>query len=129
MKHDLTRRGFLAASAAAGASLMGARRLDAAPFKTTLHKALIGAPSEETLKSWKDAGFEGMESNKWDVTPAEAAAGRKIAEKLGMQIHSVLRGWTNFNSPPAPRRCTPFAAHGFYGHDGPAMAAILAFIR
>jgi len=40
-----------------------------------------------------------MESNKWDVTPAEAAQGRKIAEKLGMRIHSVMRGWANFNSP------------------------------
>ena len=98
MKHDLTRRDFLAASAAVSAGMM-AGRLDAAPFKTTLHKALIGAPTEETLSGWKAAGFEGIESNQWDVTPAEATQARKIAEKLGMRIHSVLRGWTNFNSP------------------------------
>jgi len=98
MKHDITRRDFLAASAAVGAGLM-VGRLDAAPFKTTLHKSLIGAPTEETLSGWKAGGFEGIESNKWDVTPAEAAEARKIAEKLGMRIHSVLRGWTNFNSP------------------------------
>ncbi len=97
MKHNITRRDFLAASAAVGAGLV-AGRLDAAPFSTTLHKALIGSPSEETLSSWKAAGFDGMESNKWDVTPDEAARARKVAEKLDMRIHSVLRGWTNFNS-------------------------------
>ncbi|MFH1920706.1 MAG: sugar phosphate isomerase/epimerase family protein [Planctomycetota bacterium] len=101
MKPDLTRRDFLAASAALGASALAAGRLDAAPFNTTLHKALIGAADEATLRSWKDAGFEGMEANKWNATPAEAAEGRKIAEKLGMRIHSLLRGWTNFNSPEA----------------------------
>ena len=100
MKHDLTRRDFLAASAAVGAGLMTAGRLDAAPFKTTLKKALIGAPTEETLSSWKAAGFDGMETNKWDVIPADAAKGRKIAEKLGMPIHAVMRGWANFNKEP-----------------------------
>ena len=99
MQCRLSRRDFLAASAAAGAGLMTAGRLNAAEFKTTLHKALIGSPDEETLTSWKAAGFAGMEANKWDATPAQAAQGRKIAEKLGMRIHSVLRGWTNFNSP------------------------------
>ena len=102
MKPELTRRDFLAASAASaafGASLMAASPLDATPFKTTLHKALIGAVDEKTLQSWKAAGFEGMEATKWNVTPAEAVRGRKIAENLGMRIHSVLRGWTNFNSP------------------------------
>jgi L-ribulose-5-phosphate 3-epimerase len=99
MEHHFPRRDFLAASAAAGVGLMTAGRLKAAEFKTTLHKALIGAPSEETLQSWKAVGFDGMESNKWNATPAEAAEARKIAEKLGMRIHSVMRGWTNFNSP------------------------------
>ncbi|MHC4405419.1 MAG: sugar phosphate isomerase/epimerase family protein [Planctomycetota bacterium] len=96
---DLTRRSFLAASAAAGATLMTARRSQAAPFKTTLHKSLIGAPTEETLTSWKAAGFEGMEARNWSASPADAVEARKVAEKLGMKIHSVLRGWTNFNSP------------------------------
>ena len=105
MKHDFTRRDFLAASAAFGASAVAVgrlgtdRRLVAAPFKTTLQKALIGAADEATLQSWKDAGFAGMEASKWDATPSEAADGRKIAEKLGMRIHSVMRGWANFNSP------------------------------
>jgi L-ribulose-5-phosphate 3-epimerase len=100
MKSPITRRDFLGATAAAGLTLTAAGRLGAAPLKTTLHKALIGSPDEKTLKSWKEGGFEGMEANKWSATPAEAAEGRKLAEKLGMRIHSVLRGWTNFNKEP-----------------------------
>lgn len=100
MKHDITRRDFLAASAAMGAGLMAAGRLHAAPFKTALHKALIGFPNEETLASWKAAGFEGMETNQKgaETSPDEAAKARKLAEKHGMKIHSVLRGWMRFNS-------------------------------
>ena len=98
MNQHFTRREFLAQSAAAGAGLLAAARAEAAPFKTTLHKALIGAPTEKTLTDWKAAGFDGMESRQWDVSPEEATAARKVAEKLGMRIHSVLRGWTDFNS-------------------------------
>jgi len=94
----LNRRDFLAASAAVGASAMAAPRLGAAEFKTTLHKALIGGmPTEKVLSIWKEAGFEGMEATAWNVTPEKAAEGRKIAERLGMTIHSVLFGWANFN--------------------------------
>ena len=52
MKRTLTRRHFLATSAAAGAGILAAGRLKAAPFKTTLKKALIGKPTEKTLASW-----------------------------------------------------------------------------
>jgi len=93
------RRGFLAATAAAGAGLLTAGRLQAQPFRTTLHKAMIGNPVEDTLAAWKQAGFEGMESTHRDASPQDAAAARKVAEKLGMRIHSVMFGWANFNSP------------------------------
>ena len=78
---------------------IGHRRLaaGAAPWKTTLHKAMIGVPSKQLLKSWKAAGFEGMESTAWEVSPAETAAARKTAESLGMRIHSVMFGWGNLN--------------------------------
>ena len=75
--------------------------LNAAEFKTTLHKAMIGVPSEETLKAWKAAGFEGMESTKWEASPEDAAAARKTAESLGMRIHSELFGWGNMNGGDA----------------------------
>jgi len=97
MTTQIHRRDFLAASAAAGAGLLAASHLQAAPFKTTLKKALIGAPQEATLKSWKEAGFDGIESGVWKITEADAAAARKVADKLGMTIHAVMYGWANFN--------------------------------
>ena len=68
-------------------------------WKTHPHKALIGAPSEETLKAWKDAGFEGYESTNHGASPEEAEAARALAEKHGLRIHSVMFGWANFNKP------------------------------
>ena len=99
MKTSMTRRDFLTATAASAAALALSHRAEAGPFKTELSKSLIGKPTEETLASWKEAGFTGMETNAWSVSPDEAAKAREIAKKLGMKIHSVLRGWTNFNSP------------------------------
>ena len=104
MKSNLSRRDFLATSTALAAGLgfgLGAapghaREADPA-FKTKLHKALIvGKPTEDELKRFKDAGFDGVEAG--IVPPQEAEACRKVAEKCGMRIHSVLRGWAEFNS-------------------------------
>jgi hexulose-6-phosphate isomerase len=67
-------------------------------FATTLRKALIvDHPTAERLKPLKDAGFEGVEAGVQSV--AEAAKAREAAASLGMTIHSVLRGWAEFNSP------------------------------
>ncbi|MFV1967861.1 MAG: sugar phosphate isomerase/epimerase family protein [Pirellulaceae bacterium] len=99
MIRHMTRRDFLAATAAAGTALTLARPSGAAPFKTNLKKALIGKPTEEVLTRWKAAGFEGLEVRQWDVRPDEAAKARGIAESLGMRIHSVMRAWVNFNDP------------------------------
>ncbi len=97
MKAILNRREFLTTTAAAGVGLWGACDAGAAPFKTRLHKAMIRKPTEEDLKLIKDAGFDGIETNVI-ATPEEAAKGREVAEKLGLRIHSVLRGWAEFNS-------------------------------
>jgi L-ribulose-5-phosphate 3-epimerase len=64
---------------------------------------MLGSPTEETLKKLKAAGFEGIESTDRAATPEAAAAARKVAEGLGMRIHSVLYGWANFNSPDADK--------------------------
>jgi len=100
MAHRMDRREFLTASAAAAAGLtLGAGRTACAqgPFKHTLHKAVIvRKPTEETLKKLKDAGFEGVEAG--IVKPDEAKTYREAGDKLGMRIHSVLRGWAKFNS-------------------------------
>jgi len=89
------RRTFLKA---AGLGLIVAGRLDAAPFKTTLKKAMcIGEPKEETLKALKDAGFDGAEPRVGKITPQEAAAIRRRAEKIGIRIHSLMGGAGNPN--------------------------------
>jgi L-ribulose-5-phosphate 3-epimerase len=106
MKPQVNRRDFLATSAGIAAGL-GLAAVEAAPapapaaapgFKTKLSKALIagGAPDVDTLKRLKDAGFHGMEAG--IVGVAEAAKCREDAEKIGMRVHSVLRGWAEFNS-------------------------------
>jgi len=104
MKKAVNRREFLATSAAAGLGLAATRRLGAGEFKTTLKKALIcGKPTEKHLAQLKAAGFDGVETNAADASPAEAEACRKVAEKVGMKIHSVLRGWMQFNSTDAAK--------------------------
>lgn len=102
MKRNFSRREFLGTSAALAARLsLGAavpRAQGADPkFKTKLHKALIvNKPTEDELKRLKDAGFDGVEAGVLSVPEAEAC--RKAADKCGMRIHSVLRGWAEFNS-------------------------------
>lgn len=104
MKSNFSRRDFLATSTAFAAGLgfglgavpRGARAADRA-FKTKLRKALIvNQPTEEELKRLKAAGFDGLEAG--ILPPREAEDCRKVAEKCGLRIHSVLRGWAEFNS-------------------------------
>ena len=95
----MNRRAFLAATAAAGASAFLANPVLGATWKTRIHKALIGTPDEATLEAWKAAGFEGYESTDHARPPEKAEAARKLAEKHGMRIHSVMYGWANFNQP------------------------------
>ncbi|MFZ1933808.1 MAG: sugar phosphate isomerase/epimerase family protein [Thermoguttaceae bacterium] len=97
MTSHFTRREFLAVSAAAGAGLAIGGHAAAETLKTKLHKAMIGVPSEDLLKAWKAAGFEGIESTQWRASSRDAAAMRKTAESLGMRVHSVLFGWGNMN--------------------------------
>ncbi|MCY3024563.1 MAG: sugar phosphate isomerase/epimerase [Planctomycetota bacterium] len=101
MTHEVTRREFLGRSAAVGIGLAvaGGGSAEEAKFKTTLKKACIVArPNEAALKGAKDAGYDGVESTDCAVPPEEAVKCREAAEKLGMKIHSVLRGWMEFNS-------------------------------
>jgi hexulose-6-phosphate isomerase len=118
MPRPVHRRDFLTASAGLAAGLgvagsaaaqTGGRRgggagaqaasAPAAPltFTTTLHKALIARPTEKDLVAMKEAGFDGIEGRV--VPPDEAAKTRQLAEKIGMRIHSVTRGWALFNIP------------------------------
>ena len=98
MTPTLTRRDFVKTSTAASLGLWTASQGDAnAAFKTKLHKAMIRKPVEADLKALKEAGFEGFETSHI-CPPEEAAQGRALAKKFGLRIHSVLRGWAEFNS-------------------------------
>jgi L-ribulose-5-phosphate 3-epimerase len=113
MKHTLDRRTFLSHSSAAMAGLALASAsplaLGAAPAgREGLKKALImNKPTEEGLNRLKEAGFDGVEAG--ILPPAEAEKCRAIAEKLGMRIHCVLRGWAEFNSSDASKVQATFA--------------------
>ena len=89
----------LAAALSAGLPAQVARAAEAeSKFRTKLQKALIvNKPTEDGLKQLKEAGFDGVEAGV--INQGEAEACRKVAENLGMKIHSVLRGWAEFNSP------------------------------
>lgn len=96
----LSRRHFLGFSVGVGTGMLLPSSLMGEAFRTKLKKGLIcGLPTEKELTAMREAGFDGVECQRWNATPAEAEAGRAVAEKLGMQAHSVMRGWCNFNSP------------------------------
>jgi hexulose-6-phosphate isomerase len=123
MNYVLTRRQFFTRAAGAAAALaLGGPSLRAASFRHRIHKAMIiGQVTEAALRPLKEAGFEGVETT-YICPEIEAALGRAaggkagaakrsvaeyeedwrkgraIADKLGMRVHSVLRGWMRFNS-------------------------------
>ena len=99
MAHNTNRREFLTTTAAAGLGLLCSGQLHAsvATAPPVRKKSLIGRPNPETLEKFKAGGFDGIEANVWNITPKEAGTYRRAADALDMRIHSVLRGWTNFN--------------------------------
>jgi hexulose-6-phosphate isomerase len=99
MQTSISRRQFLNRTAIIGAGVMFSWfTLRAATYQHRLRKAMIvGKVTEAALEPLKEAGFDGVETT--HICPeAEAAEGRGVAEKLGMRVHSVLRGWMEFNS-------------------------------
>ncbi len=58
---------------------------------------IVGEITEKALEPLKVAGFEGVETTHI-CSEDEAAKGRQIATQAGMRVHSVLRGWMEFNS-------------------------------
>lgn len=104
MNETMNRRRFLAMSAGTGAGLCwslgaaSAAQTAAPAAKSGMKKALIvGTPVAEELEKLKAAGFDGVEAGIVEAKVAEEC--RKAAEKTGMKIHSVLRGWAKFNDP------------------------------
>ena len=104
----MTRRDFVRGMAGAG-MLAGVplRGWTAEPmiFKTRLQKALIaGVADDATCERIAKAGFPGVELTKKDVTLEEALAGRAVAEKHGVKIHSFMGGWADFSNADAEAR-------------------------
>ncbi|MCO5053823.1 MAG: sugar phosphate isomerase/epimerase [Verrucomicrobiae bacterium] len=94
----MNRRQFITATTASVFTLISSWPVTAANFKGRIRKAMIVKEvTESALEPLKRAGFDGVETN-FVGTEAEAAQGRAAAEKLGMKVHSVLRGWMEFNS-------------------------------
>ncbi len=98
MTNPLTRRRFIArASAVTSVALLPGLYASVA-FRRKIRKAkIVGEVTEAALQPLKDAGFDGVETTLIG-SEEEAAKGRATAEKLGMRVHSVLRGWMEFNS-------------------------------
>jgi L-ribulose-5-phosphate 3-epimerase len=99
MTPPLTRRQFLSRTATvAAAGFACGLPAQTAAFKGQLRKAMIVAEiTEAALQPLREAGFQGVETT--HICPeTEAARGRATAERLGMRVHSVLRGWMEFNS-------------------------------
>lgn len=108
----MNRRQFLTTSALASSALMmsGAISGTATPaaakslgtakkYKTQIYKSLITkVPTDQICETWKKAGIDGMEVEVWNIPVAEARANRAIAEKHDINVHSVMRGWAQFNN-------------------------------
>ena len=104
----ISRRNFLATMLAAGTGAWSVGHAATVTPSPRLRKAMIyGLPDEKTLAALKDAGFDGMECSVWDAAPDKAEAARKLAEKFDLRIHSVMRGWAQFNDP---KQFTPHLA-------------------
>ncbi|MCP4342257.1 MAG: sugar phosphate isomerase/epimerase [Desulfobulbaceae bacterium] len=127
---DMSRREFIVASATgvgtmATSSFANCGSCTAshkAKFKTKLFKSLItGVPNEKLLEKLKKAGFDGIECGA-GVNIAKAEATRKLTDKHGMRIHSLIMGWMNFDQATKVnadianvQRC--LATAGAYGVD------------
>lgn len=97
----INRRDFLAAGTAAilGMATGRAGASQAAPFKVKIKKAIIGNPDEASFKRAKDHGFDGVQLHSWNHKPEDARKARELAEKIGVQIPSLIRAWVPLDSP------------------------------
>jgi hexulose-6-phosphate isomerase len=97
----INRRDFLAAGTAAilGMATGRAAASQASPFKVKIKKAIIGNPDEASFKRAKDNGFDGVQLHSWNHKPDDARRARELAEKIGVQIPSLIRAWVPLDSP------------------------------
>ncbi|MCL2742702.1 MAG: sugar phosphate isomerase/epimerase [Planctomycetaceae bacterium] len=108
MTDKLSRRNFLATSAMTAASAglytaVGNTFVSAQESKAdAVYTAqIVRVPEDARCAEIKAAGFDGIEVTGREISIEEAEKGRKIADKHGLKVHSVMRGWTNINNPDA----------------------------
>jgi len=98
----INRRDFLAAGTAAILGMAAGRAAassQASPFKVKIKKAIIGSPDEASFKRAKDHGFDGVQLHSWNHKPDDARRARELADKVGVQIPSLIRAWVPLDSP------------------------------
>lgn len=103
MRTTSTRRNFLLHSATLVGGLGFAAARSSLPLRAageteraSLKRALIvNRPAAAELDAVQRAGFDGVEAG--ILAPNDASACRALAEQRGLKIHSVLRGWAEFN--------------------------------
>ena len=88
-----SRRDFIQTSIGAiAASLCVKNSGLAQEYKTRPHKAIIAqVPTQEQMEQWLAWGVEGMELS-GPITLEQAEQARKLADKAGFRIHSVMGG-------------------------------------
>ena len=91
----INRREFIqyAAAASAAVALPAVSSVGLAQeYKTRPHKAIIAqVPTQEQMEQWLEWGVEGMELS-GPITLEQAELARKLADKVGFRIHSVMGG-------------------------------------
>ncbi|MDZ4288336.1 MAG: sugar phosphate isomerase/epimerase family protein [Prosthecobacter sp.] len=93
------RRRFLATAGTASLSFLSPPPAQAAAFKTEIKKAkIVSQIDEKLLRELKAAGFDGVEVAHIFDDETEAKKARELIEGIGLKVHSVLRGWAEFNS-------------------------------
>lgn len=108
MTTSFSRRRFLTSGLGATAAIASFGFLDqlsfaqdsqTTAFPSKLYKGwiVVGTLTDEICEILKTTGFEGTEVSNWNVSVAEARKCRLLAEKHDLRLHSVMRGWTNFN--------------------------------
>ncbi len=98
-----------AAAMAAGTVAVGnighAANTSACGFNTQLYKAHIKPKiSDQLCETLMQAGITGVELTDKKVSIEEARAGRLIAEKHGMTIHSFMGGWSSLGESDQEKR-------------------------
>lgn len=108
---QLKRRSFVkgAVFAAAGAATMRGLHVAAADteqsFKTQLYKSHIKPRvTDDLCEKLMKVGIIGLELTDKGVTLEEARAGRVLAEKHGMTIHSFMGGWASLGEKDPDKR-------------------------